>query len=76
MILKELSGYIRAKQRVDERELLLHFRLKSNGLAPMIEILIAHGHIQKIINERGKSLSDQIFYSWKATKVIPMTVVL
>ena len=42
----------------------------------MIEILIAHGHIQKTINKRGDNIPAQVFYSWKETKVIPMTAVL
>ncbi|TEW51319.1 FeoC-like transcriptional regulator [Psychromonas algicola] len=76
MILKALSDYIQTQQRVEEKDLLKHFRLKQSGLAPMIEILIAHGHIQKTINNRGENLPAQVFYSWKEVKVIPMTAVI
>jgi len=76
MILKALSDYIQVEQRIDEKDLLKHFRLQQNGLAPMIEILIAHGHIQKTINKRGEKLPVQVFYSWKEVKVIPMTTVI
>ena len=76
MILKNLSDYIQVQQRIEERDLLKHFRLTQSGLAPMIEILIAHGHIQKTINKRGEHLPALVFYSWKETKVIPMTAVL
>lgn len=76
MILKALSDYIQTQQRIEERDLLKHFRLKQNGFAPMIEILIGYGHIQKTINKRGDNIPAQVFYSWKETKVIPMTTVL
>lgn len=76
MILKALSNYIQRQQRVEERDLLKYFHLKESGLAPMIEILIGYGHIQKTINKRGKHMPALIFYSWKDIKVIPMTTVL
>jgi len=73
VILKSLSIYIQTQQRVDETTLLKHFHLKPNGLAPMVEMLIRSGHVQKTISGRGKRLSAQIFYSWQGNKVIPMT---
>ena len=76
MILNALSKYIKNKQRVDENDLLKHFHLHANGLAPMMNILINHGHIQKTINGRGERLSVQVFYSWKEIKVIPMITLL
>tara|TARA_R110001583_G_scaffold34784_3_gene116405 strand:- start:1974 stop:2204 length:231 start_codon:yes stop_codon:yes gene_type:complete len=76
MILKRLSSVIETRQRVDENALLKEFKLHQNGLAPMIEILIRSGHVQKIVNKRGKSLPVQVFYSWHKTKVIPITTLL
>ena len=76
MILKRLSNFIETRHRVDERALLKEFKLHKNGLAPMIEILIRSGHVQKTVNKRGENLPAQIFYSWYKTKVIPMTTVL
>lgn len=76
MILKRLSSFIETRQRVDESVLLKEFKLHQNGLAPMIEILIRSGHVQKIVNKRGQNLPAQIFYSWHKTKVIPITTVL
>lgn len=76
MILKRLSDYIETQQRVEEGTLLKHFRLQRNGLAPMIEILIRAGHIQKTINQRGDKLPPQVFYSWHKQQVIPITTLL
>ncbi|WP_137297326.1 FeoC-like transcriptional regulator [Psychromonas sp. SP041] len=76
MILKRLSTYIKTQQRVDEVTLLKHFHLKQNGLAPMIEILIGSGHVQKTVSRRGEQLSAHVFYSWQENQVIPMTVLL
>ncbi|MDA7747061.1 FeoC-like transcriptional regulator [Psychromonas sp.] len=76
MILKRLSAYIELHQRVEESALLKEFRLHKNGLAPMIEILIASGHIQKTVNNRGERLPAQVFYSWHEKQLIPMTTLL
>jgi hypothetical protein len=76
MVLQRLSTYIKKQQRVEEGTLLKAFRLTSSGLAPMIEILIRNGHVQKTINNRGATLPAQVFYSWQERKVIPMTTVL
>ena len=76
MILKRLSTYIQTQQRVDEITLLTHFHLKQNGLAPMIEMLIRSGHVQKTVSSRGDRLPALVFYSWQQNQVIPMTVLL
>ena len=76
MVLQRLSTYIKSQQRVEESALLKAFHLKANGLAPMIEILIRNGHVQKTINNRGDKLPAQVFYTWQERKVIPMTTML
>lgn len=76
MILQRLSTYIKKLQRVEESQLLKAFRLNKNGLAPMIEILIRTGHVQKTVNRRGDTLSAQVFYSWQEHKLIPMTTII
>lgn len=76
MILKRLSTYIKTQQRIEESALLKAFHLQPNGLAPMIEILIRSGHVQKTINNRGERLPAQVFYSWQEHKVIPMVTLL
>ncbi|TEW54902.1 hypothetical protein E2R68_06965 [Psychromonas sp. RZ22] len=76
MILKRLSTYIETHQRVEESILLKTFRLQKSGLAPMVEILIRSGHVQKTVNGRGERLAPQVFYSWQKTQVIPMTTVI
>jgi len=76
MVLQRLSTYIKTQQRVEESALLKAFHLKANGLAPMIEILIRNGHVQKTINNRGDKLPVQVFYTWQERKVIPMTTML
>jgi hypothetical protein len=76
MVLQRLSTYIKTQQRVEETTLLKAFHLKANGLAPMIEILIRNGHVQKTINNRGNKLPAQVFYTWQERKVIPMTTML
>lgn len=76
MVLQRLSTYIKTQQRVEESALLKAFHLKANGLAPMIEILIRNGHVQKTINDRGNTLPAQVFYTWQDRKVIPMTTML
>jgi hypothetical protein len=76
MILKELSSYIQNHQRVEESVLLKHFRLQKSGLAPLIEILIRTGHVQKTVNNRGEHLPAQSFYSWRDVAVIPMTTLI
>ncbi|WP_160061035.1 FeoC-like transcriptional regulator [Psychromonas sp. L1A2] len=76
MILKRLSAYIQKQQHVDEATVLKQFHLKQNGLAPMIEILIRSGHVQKTVSSRGDRLTAQVFYSWQENQVIPMTTLL
>lgn len=76
MILKRLSEYIQTQQRVEEGVLLRKFRLSSNGLAPLIEVLIRSGNVQKTVNNRGDKLVAQVFYSWRSLKVIPMITVI
>ena len=76
MILKRLSEYIQTQQRVEEGVLLRKFRLSSNGLDPLIEVLIRSGNIQKTVNNRGDKLAAQVFYSWRSLKVIPIITVI
>jgi len=76
MILTALSDYIKDKQRVEESVLLVHFHLQKTGLAPMMEILIRHGHIQKTVHQRGEKLPPQVFYRWHASKMIAMTCIV
>jgi len=76
MILTDLLNYIKSKQRVEESVLLAHFHLHKNGLAPMMDVLIQHGHIQKTIHQRGDKLPTQVFYRWQATEMIAMTCIV
>lgn len=76
MILKQIADFIKQKQRVEEKILLKHFRLTEQGLAPFMDKLIKTGFIQKTVNQRGASLSAQVFYSWRDNSGIPLTTVL
>jgi len=76
MILEALSHYIQTQQRVEESALLKKFRLSQHGLAPMIEVLIRTGHVQKTVNRRGDRLIPKVFYSWHNVAVIPTTTIL
>jgi len=76
MILQRITAYIKFHQRVEETLLLKEFHLHKSGLAPMMDVLIKTGKIQKTINTRGAKLSAQIFYTWQTRQVIPMTTLL
>lgn len=73
MILKNLSSYIQEQGRVSENTLLKKFRLSPNGLAPMIQVLINRGHIQKTVDISGGKVNASTFYSWHTATLIPMT---
>jgi hypothetical protein len=76
MILQEISDYVKEAGRIEENKLLKHFHLSSEGLAPMMAVLLKRGKIQKIINQRGKGLPPKIYYSWTETAQIPTITVV
>lgn len=76
MILKRLSAYIQAHQRVEESVLLKNFRMNKKRAAPFIEMLIRSGHIQKTVNRHGKLLLAKNVYSWRDVKGIPVTILI
>ncbi|WP_028863330.1 FeoC-like transcriptional regulator [Psychromonas aquimarina] len=76
MILQSLSDYIEKSRRVKEETLLKHFRLSSEGLQPMMAVLLKRGKIHKTINQRGKNLPPEIFYSWSENTQIPTLTVV
>ena len=57
-------------------KLLKHFHLSSEGLDPMMAVLLKRGKIQKTINQRGKRLPPEIYYSWTETAQIPTLTVV
>ena len=68
--------YIKTHQYVAENALLSAFHISREGIAPMLAVLIRHGHVQKIVNGRGDKLSAQVFYTWQENKVIPILTIL
>jgi hypothetical protein len=76
MILQEISAYVKEAGRIEEKKLLKHFRLSSEGLAPMMSVLLKRGKIQKTIILRGEKLSPEIYYSWTETAQIPTLTVI
>ena len=76
MILQEISDYIEEEQRIEEIKLLNHFHLSSEGLEPMMAVLLKRGKIQKTINQRGNRLVPKIYYSWSDRPQIPILTVI
>ena len=76
MILQEISDYVKEAGRIEEKKLLKHFHLSSEGLEPMMAVLLKRGIIQKIINQRGNRLPPEIYYSWTETAQIPTLTVV
>lgn len=76
MILQEISDYVKEAGRIEEKKLLKHFHLSSEGLEPMMSVLLKRGKIQKIINQRGGNLPPEIYYSWAETTQIPTLTVV
>jgi hypothetical protein len=76
MILQEISDYVKEAGRIEEKKLLKHFHLSSEGLEPMMSVLLKRGKIQKTIIQRGERLPPEIFYSWTETAQIPTLTVI
>ena len=76
MILQSISDYIKNAGRIEETQLLTHFHLRQEGLAPMMAVLLKRGKIQKTINSRGSKLPPEIYYSWSEKQQIPMLTVV
>jgi len=76
MILQEISDYVEDAGRIEEKKLLAHFHLCSEGLEPMMAVLLKRGKIQKTINQRGNRLPPKIYYSWTDTAQIPTLTVI
>ena len=76
MILSTISEYVKNAGRVEEKQLLKHFHLRAEGLAPMMAVLLKRGKIQKTINQRGEKLPPEIYYSWSEKQQIPMLTVV
>lgn len=76
MILQKISAYVQQAGRIEEKKLLTHFNLSSQGLAPMMAVLLKRGQIQKTVNQRGDKLPPEIFYSWCAVAQIPTVTVV
>ena len=76
MILRSIYEYVENAGRIEQQQLLSHFHLTPEGLAPMIAVLLKRGKIQKTINTRGNTLSPQIFYTCtKKQQISILTVV-
>jgi hypothetical protein len=76
MILQEISDYVKEAGRIEENKLLKHFHLSSEGLEPMMSVLLKRGKIQKTINQRGGRLPPEIYYSWAENAQIPTLTVI
>lgn len=76
MILLDISNYIEEQGRIEEVKLLKQFHLTSEGLEPMMAVLLKRGKIHKTINQRGNRLSPEVFYSWTETAQIPTLTVI
>lgn len=76
MILQAIADYVKQAGRIEEKKLLNHFHLSSEGLAPMMAVLLKRGRIQKTINQRGAKLPPDIYYSWSETAQIPTLTVI
>jgi len=76
MILQSISDFIKNGGRVEETKLLNHFHLSSEGLAPMMAVLLKRGKIQKTVNRRGDKLPPVIYYSWALSVQIPTLTVI
>ena len=76
MILQSISDFIKKAGRVEETQLLNHFHLTNEGLAPMMAVLLKRGKIQKTVNRRGNKLAPVIYYSWAVNAQIPTLTVI
>lgn len=76
MILQSIMEYVQGGGRIEEKQLLKHFHLSQEGLAPMMAVLLKRGKIQKTINQRGKMLPPEIYYSWTKIEQIPTLTVI
>lgn len=76
MILQDITNYIKEQGRTSEIKLLKHFHLTSEGLEPMMSVLLKRGKIHKTINQRGSQLPPEIYYSWTDTAQIPTLTVI
>lgn len=76
MILSAISEYVKNAGRVEEKQLLKHFHIRTEGLSPMMAVLLKRGKIQKTINKRGEKLNPEIYYSWSEKQQIPMLTVV
>lgn len=76
MILQSISNYVKQAGRIEEKKLLKHFHLSCEGLAPMMELLLKRGKIQKTVSQRGGKLPPEIFYSWREIAQIPTVSVV
>ncbi|MCG6200909.1 FeoC-like transcriptional regulator [Psychromonas antarctica] len=76
MILQAISDYVKQAGRIEEKKLLKHFHLSSEGLMPMMAVLLKRGKIHKTINQRGDKLPPEIYYSWTETVQIPAVSVV
>jgi len=76
MILSAISEYVKNAGRIEEKQLLKHFHLRKEGLAPMMAVLLKRGKIQKTINKRGQRLKPEIYYSCSKKQQIPILTVV
>ena len=76
MILQAIADYVKQAGRIEEKKLLKHFHLSSEGLEPMMAVLLKRGRIQKTIHQRGAKLAAEIYYSWAETAQIPTLTVV
>jgi len=76
MILRSIYEYVENAGRIEQAQLLRHFHLTPEGLAPMMAVLLKRGKIQKTINTRGNRLSPQIFYSCAEKQQISILTVV
>lgn len=76
MILLAMSEYVQNAGRVEEKQLLKHFHLRAEGLAPMMAVLLQRGKIHKTINQRGEKLDPEIYYTCSKKQQIPILTVV
>jgi len=76
VILQSINDYVRQAGRIEEKQLLKHVHLSSAALAPMMEVLLKRGKIQKTVNRRGASLPAEIYYSWSEIEQIPALTIV